>query len=143
MISITRACHVKLRSLTVGWRIQLDAIDDGEEKLYFVMETKGSTWWGDLRHFEGAKIKCGEKDFKEVSKDIKKPAQYIKVPQILLSDSGPWAEEFVWGSSGLFIQQHSVFNDFVNQCLLLHEGMIIGRRCTDTDVFTKNIEIQL
>ena len=36
---------------------------DGQEKLYFIVETKGSNWWDDLRHKEGAKIKCGEKHF--------------------------------------------------------------------------------
>ena len=52
--------------------------DGGEEKLYFVVETKGSTWWDDLRHLEGAKIKCGEKHFDAVAKNIENPAQYIK-----------------------------------------------------------------
>tara|TARA_R100000900_G_scaffold536_1_gene860 strand:- start:123570 stop:126605 length:3036 start_codon:yes stop_codon:yes gene_type:complete len=58
------------------WAVVVE--DNGEEKLYFVVETKGSTWWDDLRHLEGAKIKCGEKHFDEVAKDIKNPAQYIK-----------------------------------------------------------------
>lgn len=58
------------------WAIVVE--DEGEEKLYFVVETKGSTWWDDLRHLEGAKIKCGEKHFDEISKDIKNPAKYIK-----------------------------------------------------------------
>lgn len=58
------------------WAVVVE--DNGEEKLYFVVETKGSTWWDDLRHSEGAKIKCGEKHFDEVAKDMKKPAQYIK-----------------------------------------------------------------
>ncbi len=58
------------------WAIVVE--DEGEEKLYFVVETKGSTWWDDLRHHEGAKIKCGEKHFDEIAKDIKNPAQYIK-----------------------------------------------------------------
>jgi len=52
--------------------------DEGEEKLYFVVETKGSTWWDDLRHHEGAKIKCGEKHFDEIAKNTENPAQYIK-----------------------------------------------------------------
>lgn len=58
------------------WAVVVE--DNGEEKLYFVVETKGSTWWDDLRHLEGAKIKCGEKHFDEVAKDIENPAQYIK-----------------------------------------------------------------
>jgi type III restriction enzyme len=50
--------------------------DNGQEKLYFVVETKGSTWWGDLRHVEGAKIKCGEKHFEEIATGTN-PARYI------------------------------------------------------------------
>ena len=56
----------------------MDAIDDGEEKLYFVVETEGSTWWDDLRHLEGAKSRCVEKLFEEVLKNIEKPTRYIK-----------------------------------------------------------------
>lgn len=58
------------------WAVVVE--DDGEEKLYFVVETKGSTWWNDLRHHEGAKIKCGEKHFEEIAKETENPAQYIK-----------------------------------------------------------------
>ncbi len=58
------------------WAIVVE--DEGEEKLYFVVETKGSTWWDDLRHLEGAKIKCGEKHFDEIAKNTENPAQYIK-----------------------------------------------------------------
>ena len=53
--------------------------DNGEEKLFFVVETKGSTWWDDLRHLEGAKIKCGEKHFDAVAKGQSTSARYIKV----------------------------------------------------------------
>jgi restriction endonuclease len=49
---------------------------DGQEKLYFVVETKDSNWWDDLRHKEGAKIKCGEKHFSELAVG-QNPAQYI------------------------------------------------------------------
>lgn len=65
-----------LGSYNPDWAVVVE--DNGEEKLYFVVETKGSTWWDDLRHLEGAKIKCGEKHFDEVAKGIKNPAQYIK-----------------------------------------------------------------
>ncbi|WP_189400270.1 type III restriction-modification system endonuclease [Arenicella chitinivorans] len=58
------------------WAVVVE--DEDEEKLYFVVETKGSTWWDDLRHLESAKIKCGEKHFDEVAKDIDNPARYIK-----------------------------------------------------------------
>ena len=62
------------------WAVVVE--DEGEEKLYFVVETKGSTWWDDLRHLEGAKIKCGEKHFDEIGKDMKKPARYIKAKDV-------------------------------------------------------------
>ncbi|EGG93031.1 Type III restriction-modification system restriction subunit [gamma proteobacterium IMCC1989] len=58
------------------WAVVVE--DEGEEKLYFVVETKGSTWWDDLRHLEGAKIKCGEKHFDEIAKETENPARYIK-----------------------------------------------------------------
>ena len=54
---------------------------DGQEKLYFVVETKGSNWWDDLRHREGAKIKCGEKHFAELAVG-QNPAQYIKATSV-------------------------------------------------------------
>ena len=62
------------------WAVVVE--DNGKEKLYFVVETKGSTWWDDLRHLEGAKIKCGEKHFEEVAKIIESPAQYIKATNV-------------------------------------------------------------
>ncbi len=57
------------------WAVLVE--NDGEEKLYFVVETKGSRWWDDLRHKEGAKIKCGEKHF-AVLADTENPAKYVK-----------------------------------------------------------------
>ena len=62
------------------WAVVVE--DDGEDKLYFVVETKGSTWWDDLRHLEGAKIKCGEKHFEEIAKISENPAQYIKATDV-------------------------------------------------------------
>ncbi len=44
----------------ISWR------QGGEEKIYFVVESKGSTLMDDLRRKEGAKIKCGEKHFHEM-----------------------------------------------------------------------------
>lgn len=41
-----------------------------EEKLYFIVETKGSTFEGDRRETENLKIKCGRKHFKAISEDI-------------------------------------------------------------------------
>ena len=54
---------------------------DGQKKLYFVVETKGSNWWDDLRYKEGAKIKCGEKLFAELAVG-QNPAQYIKTTSV-------------------------------------------------------------
>lgn len=57
------------------WAVVVD--DEGQEKLYFVVETKGSGWWDDLRHKEGAKIACGKEHF-AVLADDDNPARYIK-----------------------------------------------------------------
>lgn len=65
-----------LGSYNPDWAVVVE--DEGEEKLYFVVETKGSTWWDDLRHLEGAKIKCGEKHFDELADENENPARYIK-----------------------------------------------------------------
>ena len=54
---------------------------DGREKLYFVVETKGSAWWDDLRHIEGAKIKCGKRHFAELAVE-RNSAQYIKAASV-------------------------------------------------------------
>ena len=43
------------------WAVLVDK--DGTEKLYFVVETKGSTDSGQLRLFENYKIECGKKHF--------------------------------------------------------------------------------
>ena len=69
------------------WAVLVE--DDGQEKLYFVAETKGSGWWDDLRHKEGAKIKCGERHFAVLATDDN-PARYIKstsVDDMLKHDS--------------------------------------------------------
>jgi type III restriction enzyme len=61
------------------WAVLVET--DGQEKLYFVVETKGSNWWDDLRHIEGAKIKCGEKHFAELAVG-QNPAKYIKATTV-------------------------------------------------------------
>ena len=61
------------------WAVLVE--DDGQEKLYFVVETKGSNWWDDLRHKEGAKIKCGEKHF-AVLAEGENPATYVKATSV-------------------------------------------------------------
>lgn len=65
-----------LGSYNPDWAVVVE--DVGEEKLYFVVETKGSTWSDDLRLQEGAKIQCGEKHFEEIAKETENPAQYIE-----------------------------------------------------------------
>ena len=57
------------------WAVLIEI--DGQEKLYFVVETKSSNWWDDLRHKEGAKIECGKKHFRALAVE-QNPAQYIK-----------------------------------------------------------------
>lgn len=44
------------------WAILVE--EDGEERIYFVVETKGSLYADDLRHKEGAKIACGRGHFR-------------------------------------------------------------------------------
>ena len=65
-----------LGSYNPDWAVVVE--DEGDEKLYFVVETKNSIWWDDLRHIEGAKIECGEKHFEEIASNIENPARYIK-----------------------------------------------------------------
>lgn len=50
------------------WAILLDK--NGEEKLYFVVETKGSTLFEDLRLVESSKIECGRKHFESLNTGI-------------------------------------------------------------------------
>ncbi|MFW1808734.1 hypothetical protein ACG9Z8_12325 [Acinetobacter ursingii] len=69
-----------LGSYNPDWAVVID--DQGQEKLYFVVETKSSTWWDDLRHLEGAKIKCGEKHFTELANTAPNPAKYIKATNV-------------------------------------------------------------
>jgi len=68
-----------LGSYNPDWAILIE--DNGQERLYFVVETKGSNWWDDLRSKEGAKIRCGEKHFEEIATD-ENPAQYIRATSV-------------------------------------------------------------
>lgn len=54
---------------------------DGQERLYFVVETKGSLFTDDLRDHEAAKIACGEAHFKSLAVD-KSPARYVKATKL-------------------------------------------------------------
>jgi type III restriction enzyme len=61
------------------WAVLIE--DDGQEKLYFVVETKGSGWWDDLRHKEGAKIACGKEHFAVLAQGDN-PAKYIHATSV-------------------------------------------------------------
>lgn len=54
---------------TPDWAVYIETED--EKKLYFVIETKGSTNYLDLRDRESIKIKCGKKHFEALGQDIK------------------------------------------------------------------------
>ena len=49
---------------------------DGDERLFFVVETKGTLFTDDLRGTEGAKIECGKAHFKAL-KVSEEPAEYV------------------------------------------------------------------
>lgn len=68
-----------LGSYNPDWAVVVE--EGGQEKLYFVVETKGSSWWDDLRHQEGAKIKCGEKHFEAIA-DGMNPARYVRAATV-------------------------------------------------------------
>ena len=61
------------------WAVLVEV--SGEERLYFVVETKGSLFVDDLRDQEAAKIACGEAHFKALAVD-KNPARYIKSTKV-------------------------------------------------------------
>ena len=50
---------------------------DGDERLYFVVETKSSLFTDDIRDKESAKIRCGEAHFKAIAIG-ENPAKFIK-----------------------------------------------------------------
>jgi type III restriction enzyme len=61
------------------WAVLVEV--SGEERLYFVVETKGSLFTDDLRDQEAAKIACGEAHFKALATD-KNPARYVKATKL-------------------------------------------------------------
>ena len=58
-----------LGSYNPDWAVVIE--DDGQNRLYFVVETKGSIEGKDLRPKELAKIQCGEKHFAALGNDTK------------------------------------------------------------------------
>lgn len=61
------------------WAVLVEV--SGEERLYFVVETKGSLFTDDLRDNEAAKIACGEAHFKALATGPN-PARYIRATKI-------------------------------------------------------------
>ena len=57
-----------LGSYNPDWAILIE--QDGEKKLYFVLETKGSTLKEDLRQTEWGKIECGRRHFAALGKQV-------------------------------------------------------------------------
>lgn len=64
-----------LGSYNPDWAVIIEV--DGQERLYFVVETKSSLFDDELRDHEGAKIKCGEAHFKALGVG-ENPAHYGK-----------------------------------------------------------------
>ncbi len=62
------------------WAVLVDK--DGTERLYFVVETKGSLFTDDLRDKESAKIKCGEAHFAELATHNTPAAQFLKATKL-------------------------------------------------------------
>ena len=58
-----------LGSYNPDWAVVIE--DDGANKLYFVVETKGNLAYENLRPTEKAKIQCGEKHFAALGNDAK------------------------------------------------------------------------
>jgi len=74
-----------LGSYNPDWAILIEK--DGEERLYFVVETKSGLFKDDLREKENAKIECGRAHFHAIAED-ESPAQYIvarNVEDVLMS----------------------------------------------------------
>lgn len=65
-----------LGSYNPDWAVLVEK--DGLERLYFVVETKGSLFVDDLRDKESAKIECGKAHFKALAVG-ENPARYIVV----------------------------------------------------------------
>jgi len=64
-----------LGSYNPDWAVLIEK--DGEERLYFVVETKSSLFTDDLRDKEGAKIECGKAHFKALAVGDN-PAEFVQ-----------------------------------------------------------------
>ena len=72
-----------LGSYNPDWAVLLTG--EAGDRLYFVVETKGSQFLEDLRASEAAKIKCGASHFREIARSEQEPAflQEVTVEGIL------------------------------------------------------------
>ena len=68
-----------LGSYNPDWAVLVEK--DGAERLYFVVETKGSLFAEDIREQENTKIKCGEAHFQALAVG-ENPARYIKATTV-------------------------------------------------------------
>ena len=68
-----------LGSYNPEWAVLVEL--DGAERLYFVVETKGSLFADDLRTKESAKIKCGEAHFEALAIGDN-PARFVKATKL-------------------------------------------------------------
>ena len=60
--------NTPLGTYNPDWAVLIEK--ENEERLYFVVESKGSLFTDDLRDTEVAKIKCGKKHFEEISPNV-------------------------------------------------------------------------
>ncbi len=70
-----------LGSYNSDWAVLINT-DEGE-KLYFVVETKGSLSIDDLRSIESQKIKCGQAHFEALKKNQDNPARYMVTKDLI------------------------------------------------------------
>src|SRR4051794_5306545 len=68
-----------LGSYNPDWAVLVQI--DRQDRLYFVIETKGNLFADDLRDQAAAKIVCGESHFKALAFD-KHPAKYVKTNKL-------------------------------------------------------------
>lgn len=60
--------NTPLGTYNPDWAVLIEK--DNEEKLYFVVESKGSDLGLDIKNIELSKIKCAKKHFEEISQDV-------------------------------------------------------------------------
>lgn len=68
-----------LGSYNPDWAVLVE--QDGAQRLYFVVETKGSLFTGDLRDQESAKIACGKAHFHALAVG-EAPPRYVRLYQL-------------------------------------------------------------